>query len=265
MNRLKANRNPHLHIQRQAATIGPSYPLAAVIQDAASGPPSVAAPVDLAAPEDSYVDRFSICDHDRVVAGRKTNSALVGASIRASIDARLRSVASLGEAAATIERITTSLARTLRRGGKVLTCGNGGSAAEALHLAEEMMGRFRRDRAPLAAICLSADPTALTCIANDYGFEEIFARQVEGLGRKGDALVALSTSGESPNVVRALKRARQLDLTTIGMLGEHGSAAEKWCDLALVLTTMDEAQRQEAHLMAIHVILEHLDARVPSK
>ena len=211
------------------------------------------------------VDRFSISIHDRIVAGRKESRALVKASIRASLDAHVQALASLSEAADTIERIIASLVQTLSRGGKVLTCGNGGSAAEALHLAEEMMGRFHRDRAPLAAICLSADPTALTCIANDYGFEETFARQVEGLGRKGDALVALSTSGESPNIVRALRRARQLGLTTIGMLGEHGSAAEKWCDLALVLTSMDEAHRQEAHLMAIHVILEHLDARMPSK
>jgi D-sedoheptulose 7-phosphate isomerase len=199
------------------------------------------------------------------VAGKKTNRAQVAASIRASLDAHVLALAGVSEAADTIERITAALAQTLRRGGKILTCGNGGSAAEALHMAEEMMGRFHRDRAPLAAICLSADPTILTCIANDYGFEELFARQVEGLGRKGDALVALSTSGESPNVVRALQRARQLGLTTIGMLGEQGSAAEKWCDLALVLAAMDEAHRQEAHLMVIHAILECLDALAPSK
>lgn len=199
------------------------------------------------------------------MARRTNDRAPIRASIRRSLDARIQAFAVLSEAAGTIERIVAAIINTLRRGGKVLTCGNGGSAAEALHLAEEMMGRFRRNRAPLAAVCLSADPTALTCIANDYGFEELFARQIEGLGRKGDVLVALSTSGESPNVVRALKRARQLGLTTIGMLGEPGSAAEKWCDLALVLTAMDEAHRQEAHLMAIHVILEHLDARAPSK
>lgn len=171
----------------------------------------------------------------------------------------------MSEAAETIGRIAAALAQALRRGGKILTCGNGGSAAEALHLAEEMIGRFCRERAPLAAVCLSADPTVLTCIANDYGFEEIFARQVEGLGRKGDVLVALSTSGRSPNVVRALKRAREKGLTTIGLLGKQGSAAERWCDLALILNAMDNAHRQEAHLIAIHLILEHLDARAPSK
>jgi len=164
-----------------------------------------------------------------------------------------------------IERIVAAITQALRQGGKVLTCGNGGSAAEALHLAEEMIGRFHRHRAPLAAICLNADPTALTCIANDFGFEEVFTRQVEGLGRKGDVLVALSTSGRSPNVVRALKQARQLGLTTIGMLGERGSPAEEFCDLALICEMKTAAHKQEAHLTAIHVILEHLDAEAPSE
>jgi D-sedoheptulose 7-phosphate isomerase len=199
------------------------------------------------------------------VAEREENQEVVRASIRASLQARVQILADLAKTADTIERIITSLAETLRRGGKILTCGNGGSAAEALHLSEELIGRFHRNRAPLAAICLCADPAAMTCIANDYGFEELFARQVEGLGCKGDALVAFTTSGKSLNVVHALERARRLGLTTIGLVGEHGSAAEQWCDLALVCGMKDETHRQEAHLAAIHLILEHLDAAAPSK
>jgi D-sedoheptulose 7-phosphate isomerase len=211
----------------------------------------------------AYLDQFFLSVHDCVMSERNDRSGLVRASIRASLDARVQALVGLAEATDTIERIIALITDTLRHGGKILTCGNGGSAAEALHLAEEMMGRFRRNRAPLAAICLSADPTAMTCIANDYGYEEVFARQLEGLGRKGDVLVALTTSGESPNVIRALERARQLGLTTIGMLGGTGSAAEKWCDLALICEMKDEAHRQEAHLTVIHLILEHLDASVP--
>ena len=183
--------------------------------------------------------------------------------IRQSLERRTNLVAGLFEQAPVIERIASTIGETLRRGGRILTCGNGGSAAEALHLAEEMMGRFSRDRRPFAAVCLSADATALTCIANDFGYEEIFARQVEGLGQKGDALVALSTSGKSPNIVRALERARSLGLTTIGLLGSPGSPAESRCDVALTPSAAHSAHTQEAHLITIHLILEHLDATQP--
>jgi D-sedoheptulose 7-phosphate isomerase len=182
-------------------------------------------------------------------------------SVRESIERHLAGIAKVAEAAGTIEKIAAAIERTLSVGGKILTCGNGGSAAEALHLAEEMMGCFCRKRIPLAAVCLASDPTAITCIANDYGYEEVFARQVEGLGRKGDILVALSTSGKSPNVLKALERARRLELTTIGLLGRPGSPAEGLCDLALTVSAADSAQIQEIHLLTTHLILEHLDAR----
>jgi D-sedoheptulose 7-phosphate isomerase len=160
-----------------------------------------------------------------------------------------------------IGRIAGAVEGTLSAGGRVLTCGNGGSAAEALHLAEEMIGCFCKKRVPLAAICLASDPAAMTCIANDYGYEELFARQVEGLGRTGDVLVVLSTSGRSPNILRALERARRLGLATIGLLGRPASPAEALCDLALTVNAPTSAQIQEIHLLAIHLILEHLDAR----
>jgi D-sedoheptulose 7-phosphate isomerase len=181
--------------------------------------------------------------------------------LRESMERHLAGIAKITDAAETIERIAATVERTLSGGGKILTCGNGGSASEALHLSEEMIGCFGKKRIPLAAVCLSSDPTAITCIANDYGYEELFARQVEGLGRKGDLLVALSTSGRSPNIVKALERARQLHLTTIGFLGQPGSPAEAVCDIALTIPALNSAGIQEIHLLAIHLILEHLDAR----
>lgn len=179
--------------------------------------------------------------------------------IRQSIIDRQQAVETLAESAGVIARIAETIERALARGNKVLTCGNGGSAAEALHLSEEMVGRFSRDRAALAALCLSADPTALTCIANDFGFEAVFARQVEGLGAAGDVIVALSTSGRSANVIRALEAARQKGLTTIGLLGRPGSPAQALCDIVFTPEVMTSAHVQELHLMVIHLVLEHLD------
>ncbi len=158
-----------------------------------------------------------------------------------------------------VHKIAVRIAECLAQGGKVLTCGNGGSAAEALHLAEEMIGCFQKRRKPLAAVCLCADPTAMTCIANDYGYDELFARQVEGLGRPGDVLVVLTTSGKSPNILKALERARGIGVTTIGFLGRPGSPAEAMCDMVLTLEAETSAAIQEAHLIATHLILEHLD------
>src|ERR1043166_4618431 len=180
-------------------------------------------------------------------------------SIEDSFRAHLASLGRLGEAAPVIDRIVEAISNCLQSGGKILTCGNGGSAAEALHLAEEMIGCFARKRRPFAAISLSADPTALTCIANDYGFEQVFARQVEGLGRKGDVLVALSTSGKSENILRALETARKMGVRTIGLLGSPGSPAEKHCDIAFTTPATHNSHTQKMHLMVIHLILEQLD------
>ncbi len=186
---------------------------------------------------------------------------LGSSAIRESIGRHLASLNSLPDLAGAIEQVGASIQRTLDAGGKILTCGNGGSAAEALHLAEEMIGRFSRDRAPMAAVCLCADSAAMTCIANDYGYDELFARQVQGVGREGDVLLALSTSGRSPNIVKALQRARGLGLTTIGLLGEPGSPAEAVCDLALTTPPLHSSHVQEIHIVALHLVLEYLDER----
>lgn len=181
-------------------------------------------------------------------------------SSRAYVDAAKHALGLLAERTDVVDRIAGVLIDVLRSGGKVMTCGNGGSAAEAMHLAEEMVGRYRRNRRPLAALSLNADPTAMTCIANDWDYDETFARQLEGLGRPGDVLVVLSTSGRSPSILRALERARGHDVRTIGLLGPVGSPAEALCDASLTLNEpLPSSHVQEIHIVVIHTVLEQLD------
>lgn len=155
-----------------------------------------------------------------------------------------------------LERAAGIICDALRDGHKVLTCGNGGSATDASHLAEELIGRYRGDRRALAAVSLAADSSALTCIANDYGFEEVFARQVEGLGRKGDVLVAFTTSGNSPNILRALERARDRGMHTICFTGKSGGEALKLADVPVHIPDTDTARIQEMHTFGLHVLCE---------
>jgi len=121
-----------------------------------------------------------------------------------------------------VYRLGTISAQTLRSGGKIMLCGNGGSAADSQHLAAELTGRYVKDRRPLAALALSTDTSALTCIANDYSFAEVFARQVAAIGRKGDLLIGISTSGNSMNVIRAVEEAHKLGIESVGLLGRDG-------------------------------------------
>jgi D-sedoheptulose 7-phosphate isomerase len=162
--------------------------------------------------------------------------------------------------AAQVEETSRLLIATLQRGGKVLTCGNGGSAADALHLSEELVGRYKAERRSLPAICLNADVTALTCIANDYGYDEIFARQVAGLGAAGDLLVAFSTSGKSPNVLAAFRRARDLGLATVLLGGKDGGPARDACHHALIVPSHTTARIQEIHTLILHQWLEAVEA-----
>jgi D-sedoheptulose 7-phosphate isomerase len=153
-------------------------------------------------------------------------------------------------------------AETLRAGGKLLFCGNGGSAADSQHLASELTGRFIKDRRPLAALALTTDSSALTCIGNDYAFDEVFARQVAGLGRAGDVLVAISTSGNSRNVLRAVEEARRIGMKVVGLLGRDGGVLKAQCDVAIVVPSDVTARIQEAHILIGHtlcgLIEEHL-------
>ncbi len=143
--------------------------------------------------------------------------------------------------------------------GKLLTCGNGGSCADAMHLAEELTVRFEADRRGLAAVAL-ADPTALTCCGNDYGYDRVFSRQVEALGRPGDVLAVLSTSGNSKNVLLALDAAKRAGLTTIGFLGKDGGDAAARCDVALVVPGTKAHRIQEGHKLLFHTVCEWADA-----
>lgn len=151
-----------------------------------------------------------------------------------------------------IERAAAMMTEALRAGRKLMLMGNGGSAADCQHLAAEFTGRFRLDRRPLAAMALTTDTSALTCIGNDYGFEQVFERQVAGLGVAGDCAIGISTSGHSPNVLRALARARDMGLRTIGLSGRDGGALRTLCDLCLVVPHQDTARIQEAHIFIGH-------------
>ena len=153
-----------------------------------------------------------------------------------------------------IADIAESMERCLRAGGKVLLAGNGGSAADAQHIASELVGRLVNDRAPLAAIALTTDTSALTAISNDYGFDQAFARQLRALGRKGDVFVAISTSGRSPNMVAALKAARELGLVTVGFTKDAPTAMHPLCDLVLAVPSEETALIQQIHITAAHAI-----------
>ena len=158
-----------------------------------------------------------------------------------------------------IVKVGKLASETLRSGGKILFCGNGGSAADSQHLAAELTGRFLKDRPPYAAIALSTDTSALTCIGNDYSFSEIFARQVTGLGRKNDVLIAISTSGKSANVVRAVEEARKLEIHTVGLLGRDGGRLSELCSYNIVVPSYDTARIQECHILIGHTICQLIE------
>jgi D-sedoheptulose 7-phosphate isomerase len=148
------------------------------------------------------------------------------------------------------------------RGGTLFTFGNGGSASEAQHFAAELVGRYQRERKPLAAVALGADAATLTCIGNDFSFEEIFARPLQALGKRGDVAFGISTSGRSPNVVRALQVAKDLGLRTVALIGANESPLPDRVDLALRVPATATARIQECHTTAIHALTELIEALV---
>lgn len=145
------------------------------------------------------------------------------------------------------------------RGGKVYFCGNGGSAADAQHLAAELSGRFYMDRPPLAAEALHVNASFLTAAANDFGYEAVFARMLEAVGHEGDVLLALSTSGKSPNVLAAIEKARQLRITVIGLTGADGGQMAPACDILFKVPSGDTPRIQEAHMLLGHIICEAVE------
>jgi D-sedoheptulose 7-phosphate isomerase len=158
-----------------------------------------------------------------------------------------------------VEAVAQAIVRCFDSGGRMYTMGNGGSAADALHFAEELLGRYRRDRRSLPAQSFVADPTGLTCITNDYGWEHVFARQVEGLVRPGDVVVGISTSGNSANVVKAMAAARERGAVTVGFTGGAGGKLAGLSDHLLNVPSSATARIQEMHIFMIHLICERID------
>jgi D-sedoheptulose 7-phosphate isomerase len=164
-----------------------------------------------------------------------------------------------------IAQVVQLIARALREGRKVLLFGNGGSATDASHLAAEFVGRYHKDRRPLPAIALGSDPAAVTCIANDYGYDELFARQIRAHGQKGDIAIAISTSGNSPNVLKGVEAAKACGLTTIGWTGHKGGKLAGLVDHAFVVPSTVTARIQESHITLGHVLCELIESELFEK
>lgn len=164
-----------------------------------------------------------------------------------------------------IERIARAaqlLSESLKGGGKILSCGNGGSMSDAMHFAEELTGRFREDRAALPAIAIS-DPTHITCVANDFGFEQVFSRYVEAHGKAGDALLAISTSGNSTNVVKAIEAAHARGMHVVGLTGKDGGRMKELCEVNIHIPWMSYSDRiQEMHIKVIHILIDEIEHRL---
>lgn len=154
-----------------------------------------------------------------------------------------------------VHLLSEKIAGTIKNGHKVISCGNGGSMCDAMHFAEELTGRFRNDRIPLPAIAIS-DPSHITCTGNDYGFESVFSRYIEGVGQPGDMLLGISTSGNSPNIIKAVKAARQKGLFTVALLGKDGGGIKELVDLPIIVPAQTSDRIQEIHIKIIHIAIE---------
>ena len=172
--------------------------------------------------------------------------------IRAAVD-------TLPQLLPSIEKACSLLVASLKGGHKVLTVGNGGSAAEAMHMAEELSGRYRSNRRSLPGISLTADGTALTCIGNDFGYDELFARQIEGLGAEGDVLVVFSTSGNAKNLSRAVQQARHQKMRIISLLGRDGGPLAGQANVDIIVPAQRTERIQEIHQMILHMLLEAVE------
>ncbi len=185
--------------------------------------------------------------------------------VRAAFDDAAKTLAAfLADPAAlsNVQRFVDAAAKALKGGGLLMSCGNGGSMCDAMHFAEEWTGRFRKDRAALAAIAFS-DPSQLTCIANDFGYDEVFARSVEAYGKKGDLLVVLSTSGDSPNILRAIEVAKSKGVVTVGLLGKGGGKARTQLDIPIIVPLATTSDRiQEIHIKILHITIEAVERQM---
>jgi D-sedoheptulose 7-phosphate isomerase len=160
------------------------------------------------------------------------------------------------------EEVAEIFANVLKEGKSIYWCGNGGSAAESSHMATELLGRFKNNRKPYPSISLNADTTLITCIANDFGYDEIYARQLEGLAKPGDLLIVLSTSGQSNNIVRVLEQAKSSGVVSIGLLGKGGGPSAALSDYSIVIDSDETARIQEAHLLIGHTMCEYAEIKL---
>lgn len=181
--------------------------------------------------------------------------------IEESIKESIRTKESLlkNGAANSIEKAARVIIKSLRLGGKVLIFGNGGSAADSQHMAAELVGRFKKERRALAAIALVANTSILTAVGNDYGYDAVFSRQITALGKKGDVAIAISTSGNSQNVLNAVKEAISLDMDTIGLSGGDGGRLSKACDIPITVAAKDTPRVQESHIVIIHILCDLIE------
>lgn len=158
-----------------------------------------------------------------------------------------------------LEVAGSTMVTAIKNGGKILLAGNGGSAADAQHFAGEIVGRFTMERKSLPALSLCVDPSVMTCIGNDYGYEQVFARQIEGLGNKNDVFVGISTSGNSANIINAITVAKKIGMFVIGYLGKDGGKIKDLCDIALVVPTNSTPRIQEVHTLTTHILCEMIE------
>ena len=161
-----------------------------------------------------------------------------------------------------VEQAGKKLSEVLKSGNKILLAGNGGSAADAQHFAGEIVGRFLMERKALPALSLCVDPSVMTCIGNDYGYADVFARQVQGIGQQGDAFIGISTSGNSENIIRAIEEARKKSMLVIGFLGKDGGKIKDLCDIALVAPSDSTPRIQEIHTFTVHLLCEMIEKEV---
>jgi D-sedoheptulose 7-phosphate isomerase len=192
-----------------------------------------------------------------------SETAYVQSHLAASLAALQAASADAGFLAA-IGRVADAMANALQDGRKILLCGNGGSAADAQHIAGELLSRFESDRMPLPAVALTTDTSVLTAIGNDYGYEQVFERQVRGLGVKGDVLIAISTSGRSANILRALDAARERGVVTIGFTGSKGGDMPARCDVLLCAPSDKTPVIQQVHITAAHIVCGIVERRLIS-
>ena len=160
-----------------------------------------------------------------------------------------------------IEKAGTAMSEAIKNGGKIISCGNGGSMCDAMHFAEELTGRFRNDRISMPAVAIS-DPSHITCVGNDYGFDYIFSRYVEGMGQKGDVFLGISTSGNSKNIINAIKSAKEKGMTVIGLTGKTGGEMAELCDVEIRVPWTGYSDRvQEIHIKIIHCLIQYIESQ----